>query len=425
MVGNGNMTNFNKTFKNGLRVFLQQNEKEVVAISILFFVGSQNEQKHQQGYSHFIEHLNFKSSEKFSTEEIMDKLTLYGADYNAYTSRSVTRYTFKCLKENFEKCFEIYADMLVHAKFETGEVDKERGVVVEEMKKCADDPVQVLYERVLKNYYGEHPFAHDELGTEDIIMNVSREELLEYKAKYYRPENCIISVAGNIDFDNLCEIIDKYFSSNFDYESKHYLVNFDRFDIALDKKYDIVERNDNQANVCVHIKSVQSCDPEKAVADIYTSILGNSQNSRLFKLIREELGLVYTIYAFNDAGANTGNIFIIFGTRPKNVKKAVKEIKKVIVNMAENGITEAELERALNWKKSCIAYSSETNADVAEINATYAHLYGKTFSLEERVKLYDAVTIDAVNSFAKRIASEEIFNVVAVGKNVEIEDIKF
>lgn len=419
------MTKFNKTFKNGLRVYLDQNEKDVVAISILFFVGSQNEQKQEQGYSHFIEHLNFKSSQKFSTEEIMDKLTLYGADYNAYTTKSVTRYTFKCLKENFEKCFEIYADMLVDAKFDETEIDKERGVVVEEMQKCADDPVQVLYERVLKNYYGEHPFAHDELGTEEIITNVSREQLLEYKHRFYKPENCLISVAGNIDFDVLCEIVEKYFASHFDYEAEHYNVNFDRYNIELIKKYDIVERQDNQSNVCVHIKSVQSGDPNKCVADIYTSILGNSQNSRLFKLIREELGLVYTIYAFHDAGPNTGDIFILFGTRPKNVKKAIKEIKKVIVDMAENGVTDAELERALNWKKSCIAYSSETNADVAEINGTYAHLYGKMLSLDERAKQYDEITTEKVNEFAKRIANEEVFNVVAVGKNLKIEDIKF
>lgn len=424
MVGNGNMTKFNKTFKNGLRVFLDQNEKDVVAISILFFVGSQNEEKHEQGYSHFIEHLNFKSSSKFSTEDIMDKLTLYGADYNAYTAKTVTRYTFKCLKENFEKCFEIYADMLVSAKFDNEEIDKERGVVVEEMQKCADDPVQVLYERVLKNYYGEHPFAHDELGTEEIITNVSREELLEYKHRFYKPENCIVSVAGNIDFDELCTIVDRYFASHFDYEAKHYTVNFDRYEVALEKQYDTIERSDNQANVCVHIKSVQSGDPDKCVADIYTSILGNSQNSRLFKLIREELGLVYTIYAFNDAGPNTGEIFILFGTRPKNVKKAVKEIRKVIVDMAENGITDAELERAVNWKKSCIAYSSETNADLAEINCTYAHLYNVTMSLEDRAKLYDNITTEKVNAFAKRIASETIFNVVAVGKNIKIEDIK-
>ncbi len=418
------MKNFSKTYKNGLRLHLEQNDKDVVGISILFFVGSQNETKQQEGYSHFIEHLMFKSSEKNTTEEIMDKLTLYGADYNAYTSRTTTRYTFKCLKENFEPCFEIYADMLIFPKFNDDEINKERNVVVEEMKKCADDPVQVLYERVMKNYFGEHPIAHDELGNEQIIMNVSRQQLLDYKNKFYRPENCIISVAGNIDFDKLDSIVEKYFASKFEYEHESYHVDFSPIEVEIKNKYDIVSRDDNQANVCIHIKSEQSKSPLKYVSDIYASILGNSQNSRLFKLIREELGLVYSIYAFNDPGANSGEIFIIFGTRPQNIKKAIIEIKNVILNLATNGVTEDELLRAKNFKKSCVAYSSETNSDIAEINATCLHLYEKTLSPAKRVQNFDNVTLEAVNAFAKQIANETTFNVVAVGKNLKIEHLK-
>ena len=414
---------FNKKYKNGLRLHLEQNSKDVVAVSILFNVGSQNETKEQEGYSHFIEHLMFKSSEKNTTEQIMDKLTLYGADYNAYTSKTTTRYVFKCLKENFEKCFEIYADMLTAPKFDDDEINKERNVVVEEMKKCADDPVQVLYERVMKNYFGEHPFAHDELGTEEIIMNVSRQQLLDYKNKYYRSENCIISVAGNIQFDVLDQIIEKYFASKFNYEANSYNVNFNPYFAEIQKKYDVVQRDDNQANVCVHIKSVQTGTPLKYVADIYTSILGNSQNSRLFKLIREELGLVYTIYAFNDAGANSGEIFIMFGTRPKNINKAILKIKQVIKDLAQNGATEDELVRAVNFKKSCVVFNSETNSDTADINATYLHLFGKTFSTDERVQNFQNVTLKQVNEFAKQIASEQNYNIVAVGKNLKLEDI--
>lgn len=420
----GYMKYFNKTYKNGLRLFLSQNDKDVVGISILFNVGSQNETKQQEGYSHFIEHLMFKSSEKNTTEEIMDKLTLYGADYNAYTSRTTTRYTFKCLKENFENCFEIYADMLVSPKFSDEEIDKERTVVVEEMKKCADEPVQVLYERVMNNYFDGLSFAHDELGNEEIIMNVSRQELLDYKNKFYKPENCVISVAGNLDFDALDKIVEKYFASKFDYDAKSYSVDFSDFDIKIKEKYDIVERNDNQANVCIHIKSNKCGDENKYAADVFTSILGNSQNSRLFKLIREELGLVYSIYAFNDAGARSGEICIIFGTRPANIKKAILEIKKVIVNLAKNGVTTDELLRAKNFKKSCVAYSSETNSDIADINATYLHLYGKILTPQERVAKFDEVSIESVNAFAKQIANEDCFNIVAVGKNLNIEHLK-
>lgn len=413
-----------KTYKSGLRLCHEKNDKNVVAVNILFNVGSCNESEDEQGYSHFIEHLMFKSSEKYSTLEIMDKLSYYGADFNAYTSRTVTRYIFKCLKENFEPCFEIYSNMLIHPKFEESEMDKERGVVIEEMKKCDDDPVEVLYRTVMQNYYTGNSYAHDELGTEEIISNVSREQLLKYKNEHYRADNCVISVAGNIEFDEIDSIVEKYFVSEFEIEGKPYKVNADEIVPNISKKYDVVERDDNQVNVCVHIKSLTALDEKKYISDIYTSILGNSQNSRLYKIIREELGLVYTVYAFSDMVASTGGIFIILGTRPKNVKKAIFEIKRIITELAESGVTEEELERVKNLKKSLIEFGSETNSDIAESNGSMLHLFERCKTIEERKQKIDSVTKEDVNAFAKVIASEDVFNIVAVGKGVDLNDLK-
>ena len=415
---------FNKTYKNGLRLILEKNESSVIATNILFNVGSQNETKEQEGYSHFIEHLMFKSSKNYTTEEIMDKIAFYGADFNAYTSRTVTRYVFKCLKENFEPCFEIYSDMLINPMYNKEEVDKEREVVIEEMKKCADEPVQVLYAKVMDNYFEGSSYAHDELGTEQIISNVTIDQIKEYKENFYKPENCIISIAGNIDFDVLEKIVDKYFASLFNYEAKSYSINFKEYFPKITKKYDIVERDDNQANVCVHIKSVNLSNNLKYVADLYTSILGNSQNSRLYKTIREKLGLVYTIYAFNDMGAEAGEIFIIFGTRPKNVKLAISEIKKIINVLATDGITEEELTRTKNCKKSNIAFNSESNSEVAELNGTFIHYYNKHITTNERIQKYDDVTVKQINEFAKSVANEKNYNIVAVGKNIKLDDLK-
>lgn len=413
-----------KTYKNGLRLCLEKNEKNVIAINILFNVGSQNETLEQQGYSHFIEHLLFKSSEKYSTIEIMDKLGFYGADFNAYTSRTVTRYVFKCLKENFEPCFEIYSDMIINPKFDAEEIDKERNVVIEEMKKCDDDPVEVLYKTVMNNYYNGHQYAHDELGTEEIISSVTREQLLKYKNKYYTANNCVVSVAGNIEFDELDQIIEKYFVSKFTTSSKPYKVNIEEIVPNISNKYDVVYRDDNQANVCIHIKSVSAISEDKYISDLYTSVLGNSQNSRLYKVIREELGLVYSVYAFADTIPTTGGIFIMLGTRPKNVKRAIAEIKKIILDLAENGATKEELERVKNWKKSLLEYNSETNSDIAEVNGSMIHLFEKSESINERKQKIENVTIEQINEFAKRISKEEIFNVVAVGKNLNIDDLK-
>lgn len=418
------MAIFTKTYNNGLRLCLDKTDKNVIGVNILFFVGSRNEQKNEEGYSHFIEHLMFKSSENFSTEEIADKLTFYGADFNASTSRRVTRYNFKCLAENFEPCFEIYSDMILRPKYMTEEMDKERNVVIEEMKRCADDPVEVLYAKVMENYFDGDTFAHDELGTEDIISNVSREELLEYKNRFYKPENCVVSISGKIELETVEKAIERYFVFGSETERTPNLVKFETKTPTIKNKYDIVDRDDNQANVCVHIKSTNADGDKKYIAELYTSILGNSQNSRLYKTIREELGLVYSIYAFSDSRDNSGEIFIIFGTRPKNIELAMTEIKKIILDLAESGVSDAELERAKNLKKSSVEYLSETSSDRAEINATMMHYYNQIISVDEKKCKFDAVTKEDILKFAKQIANEENFNVVAVGKKLNIDHIK-
>ena len=414
---------YTKTYKNGLRLIHEKNNKNVVSLNIMFNVGSQNETKSEEGYSHFIEHMIFKGTKNINSFEIMDKLTFLGADYNAFTSKIATKFVFKCLAENFEKCFEIYADILVNAQFDSTELDRERQVVIEEMKRCDDEPTEVMYKRAMDNYFAGLPYAHDELGDEKIIESVTREQLLEYKNRFYKPENCVISVVGNIEFEELDKIVEKYFASKFDYESVPNKFDFEPYKINISKRYDIVERDDNQANVCVVIKSVSSNDEQKFACDLYTSILGSSQNSRLFKVIREKLGLVYTIFAYNEMSGKAGELLIVFGTRPKNVKKAMVEIKKTILDFAEHGATEEELTRAKNWKKSCLAFGTETNGDLAEINGTIFNVFNKVFDSKDRLKKTESVTLEQVNEFAKRIANENVLNVVAVGKGVKIEDI--
>lgn len=415
---------YTKTYENGLRLILEKNNKNVIASNILFNVGSNFEKLEEEGFSHFIEHLVFKSSKKFSTEEIMDKLTFLGADFNAYTSKNLTRFIFKCLKENFEKCFEIYSDMLINSKFLEEEIDRERGVVVEEIKKYEDDPVEVMLQKVAKEYFDGTTFAHDVLGNEEIILSATRESLLNFKRKYYTAENAIISVAGNIEFDLLDKIVTKYFASEFRYKAEPILTDFSEVKPKIKSKYSISFRDDSQVNVCLHIKSVTYKSKLKYVADLYSTLLGGSSNSRLYKKVREELGLVYTIYSYNEIEAKNGEIYIVFGTRSKNVKRAIAEVKSIINNLAEHGVTEAELDAAKNLKKSYMEFASETNADTAEINGSLIHFKGKHTKLAQRQSMYDKVTALDIQNFASRIANEKLFNVVAVGNNIDINDLK-
>lgn len=418
------MKYFQKTYDNGLRLILEKNDRPVTAACIMFFVGSQNETKSEEGYAHFIEHMAFKSSEKFSTEEAMDKLTMLGADYNAFTSKTVTRYVFKCLAENFEETFELYSDLVLRSKFDKNELDKERDVIIEEMKKYQDDPVELMYEKAVENFYEGTTYAHDALGNEKVVGNATREKLLAFKNRFYNAHNCIISVTGNIDFDKLDKIVTRYFANTISGDGKPYEVDFSLLKPNIKNNYKIITRNDEQANVCISVKSVSYASDKKYIADIYASILGNSQNSRLFKRIREDLGLVYTIYAINEIGARVGEIDIVFGTRPKNVKKALFEIRAIIEKLASDGVSDDEVQRAINLKKSCTLYALESSSEIADINASMVHYHGKPLSQAERMKNYDKVTAKDINEFARQIANESSFAVVAVGNGLKSDDLE-
>lgn len=411
------MNSLIKTYENGLRLVLSKNNKNVIGVNILFNVGSQNETDKELGFSHFIEHLVFKGTKKRTAEQLSDELTMLGADFNACTSRTTTRFTFKCLAENFEKCFEIYSDMLANAEFREDDINKERNVVIEEMKRVHDDPVEVLYERVMENYFSGLSYAHDELGTEEIIKNVTRDELLFYKQRFYIPKNCIISVAGNISLENLEQVVEKYFVFGDSEKSTPYQISFEKFKININKKYDVVKRNDNQANVCIHIKGITRESDVRQIAEIYTCILANSQNSRLYKKIREELGLVYSIYGFMHMGSQTGELFIFFGTRPENVELAMTEIRNEISKLADSGVTELELEMAKNLRKSNLEFMTETNSDIAELIGTELNFFGEIEPFDKKLKKLDKVSKEQVQEFAKVIFNESQFNVVAVGKN--------
>ena len=418
------MKYFQKTYDNGLRLILEKNDRPITAVNIMFFVGSQNEEKDEEGYAHFIEHMTFKSSENYSTDESMDKFAMLGADYNAYTSKTVTRFVFKCINENFEELFKVYSDLILRSKFNQDELDKERQVIVEEMKRSQDDPIEIMYEDAVNNFYYGNKYAHDALGTEENILSATKEKLLNFKNKFYRANNCVISVIGNISLEKLDEIVSRYFADYFNEKSEPYKVDFSQIEPNIKENYKIITRDDKQANVCIMLKAPNYASEQKYIADIYASILGNTQNSKLFKRIREELGLVYNIYASCEVGARIGEIVIAFGTRPSNVKKALAEIRKIINELAEEGITENELEYAKTWKKSITLYSEESSSRIADLNASMVHYHGKPLSAKERMEGYDKIKVQDVFDFAKQVANEKQFAVVAIGKGIKKNDLK-
>ena len=209
-------------YKNRSKIIVEMNENVGYATFLINVkIGGKDENEKQFGLAHFLEHLFFKSTNDMTTYEIAEYLESLGAVINADTSERETNYHFMSLKENFEKCVEIYSKMFFEGKFDNDEIDKERKVILEEMKRFYDNIQQQTYMKAYKGLTEGTPYSHDVIGTEDIITNVRRNDILEFKKKY-TPDKITFSIAGNIDFEEAKGIVEKYFGKllNQECESK-------------------------------------------------------------------------------------------------------------------------------------------------------------------------------------------------------------
>ncbi len=413
-----------KTLKNGMQLVVDENNSPITSFGLLVKVGSFNEAKDEEGVSHFIEHLMFKSTKNNSVEEIATKTAFLGTEANAYTSNTHTLYHFKSLTENFEKSLEIYADMLQNGIFNPREVNSEREVVLEEMSRAMDNPISVLFDKTNEALYSGTCYAHPVLGNEEVIKNISIEKIKDYIAKHYTPDNMVVSVSGGITMEQAEELIVKYFPNYF--KQEHSVKQIDRtpLDIAVRDKYVVSFKDDNQVNIMVSIKGKNMFDKDHYIQTLYATILGGDMSSRLFLTLREKMGLAYSVSAFADAEINFGTVRMYIGTSKDKVSKALIGMRKIMLDMAKNGATELELQKAKNQIKAELMFGNETGENIMMSNATKLSTKGEILSNVELLDKIDSITVDDINRFAKEIFIQNEFVVCAVGKDIKKEDLQ-
>lgn len=413
-----------KTLKNGMQLVVDENNSPITSFGLLVKVGSFNENKDEEGVSHFIEHLMFKSTKNNSVEEIATKTAFLGTEANAYTSNTHTLYHFKSLTENFEKSLEIYADMLQNGIFNPREVNSEREVVLEEMSRAMDNPISVLFDKTNEALYSGTCYAHPVLGNEEVIKNISIEKIKNYIAKHYTPNNMVVSVSGGITMEQAEELIIKYFPNYF--KEEHGVKQIDRtpVDIVVGDKYIVSFKDDNQVNIMVSIKGKNMFDKDHYIQTLYATILGGDMSSRLFLTLREKMGLAYSVSAFADAEINFGTVRMYIGTSKDKVSKALIGMRKIMLDMAKNGATELELQKAKNQIKAELMFGNETGENIMMSNATKLSTKGEILSNIELLDKIDSITVEDINRFAKEIFIQNEFVVCAVGKDIKKEDLR-
>jgi len=413
-----------------------------VSIVVYFGVGSRFENEKNTGVSHFIEHLMFKGTERRKdTMEISKELDSMGAIFNAYTGKDITAYWIKVSKNYLDKALDVLSDMVQNSKFEEEEIEREKGVIIQELKMYEDRPdmyVDDLLEELIFSEKDE--LGRSIIGTEDILKKITKEEIIDYREKFYFPENRLITVSGNINEEDIKNKIEKYFTKEYftlKEENKEIIKdNLLKINKLKDKdtkkkyldskiKVKILNKKIEQANVMLGIVIKEDFYIKKEELNLLSVILGGNMSSRLFINIREKNGLCYYIRSIFDKYQDIGILKIHSGLDKNRLFEALKLIKIELLKIKDN-IEEEELQKAKNYIIGMLDISLEDTANISEF-------YGKQFLFKGNIKtnieekeIYRNIKLEDLKNLAKKIIDFSNLNVAIIGdyKTSQEEEIK-
>ncbi len=401
-----------KTFDNGLRLVVKKIDGLMsVSIGVIVKTGSINETESENGISHFIEHNLFKGTEKRSAFEISDHIDRIGGQINAFTSKELTCYYTKSTSDHTEEALEILSDIFFNSVFDEKEMEKEKGVIVEEINMSEDTPEDICLDLLAESYYGKEGLGRTILGSAKNVKSFSRKDVLSYMDKYYTADNVVISIAGNIDEKTAEDLVYKYFAQNFKRLKS-------APQVKTNKTYNnnlIKTKKIEQAHIgfCFNAPSIK--DERVDALSLSNLILGGGMSSRLFQKVREELGLCYTVYSYVSQYKDSGVIEIYGGVNTDSRDLAVKEIINVVNEFGKNGITENEFLRGKEQMKSAFIMGQESTASQMLLYGKYLLVMEKQFDFKERIEKIQKLSFDQVNDLIKELYRTDFMAVATVG----------
>lgn len=409
------MAEFEKlTLPNGLRVILAPlvSFKSVTAI-VICGAGSRYEKKETNGISHFLEHMFFKGTKTRPTaSDISHELDSIGADYNAYTGKESTAYHIKAASHHLPMMLDMLSDMLWESKLAPAEIEKERGVIIEEINLYEDTPmrrVAEVYEQVL---WGDQPLGWDIGGQKQVIRSLSREDFTSYIAQRYDPSNLVLSIAGHYGRREVLALLKKHFSK------KH--VSFALpFSSVVEKQKKpalrVVYKKTDQAHLVVGFRALPAVHPDRYIVAVLATILGGGMSSRLFNNVREKRGLAYYVNAGVSGYHDTGTLAAAAGVDLRRIEEALKVILNEFVKIAKTRILAKELKKAKEYIKGGMALSWEDSRTIAFAYGADELLEGRIRTQEEVLGRIDEVTADDVLRLAQFMVSNNKLNLAVIG----------
>ena len=338
-----NMTYNTHTLPNGIRIIHAPNQSAVAYCGFAIDAGTRDESENEQGMAHFVEHLIFKGTQKRHAWHIINRMENVGGDLNAYTNKEETVVYSAFLAEHFPRAVELLADIVFHSTFPQAEIDKEVEVIIDEIQSYEDSPCELIFDDFEELIFPNHPLGRNILGKPDLLHQFKTEDALRFTHRYYRPENVIFFVQGNVDFKRVIRLVEK---ATADLNASASTFERKRPDIYVPKTLTL-HRDTHQAHVMIGSRGYDAHNEKRTALYLLNNILGGpGMNSRLNVALRERSGLVYNVEANLTSYTDTGVFCIYFGTEHDHVERCIRLVKKELKRLCDKPLTSTQLNAA-------------------------------------------------------------------------------
>ncbi|GGJ04699.1 putative zinc protease YmxG [Alicyclobacillus cellulosilyticus] len=399
---------------NGIRVVGEEIPSvRSVSLGIWIGTGSRFETAENNGISHFVEHMVFKGTKRFTARELAQVFDGIGGQVNAFTSKEYTCYYAKVLDEHFELALETLADMLLNSLFAPEEMEKEKKVIIEEIRMYEDTPDELVMDVLAEHVYAPHPLAYTILGLEENLRRFTQRDVRGYLAKRYRPENIVIAIAGNVPEEQAVAAVARCFDGVAD-DGEAADDGPGTRAPGFIRTCAVRQKDTEQVHLCLAAPGLAAGDDRLYPLILLNNALGNTQSSRLFQEIREERGLAYSVFSFHSAYRDCGMFGVYAATSPETVADVLALIQEICAEVACKGLTEAELQKCKEQVKGSMMLSLESTSSRMSRLAKNELLLGREVTLDETLAAINRVTVADVQAVARDIIGQP-FALACVG----------
>ncbi len=388
-----------------------------VSIGVWIGTGSRYETLENNGISHFLEHMFFKGTRRYSARELASVFDGIGGQVNAFTSKEYTCYYAKVLDEHFSLALDTLADMLFHSEFAPEEMEKEKKVVIEEIRMGEDEPDELVMDVLTENVYVGHPLGYTILGLEDNLRRFTQGDIYRYIGDRYSSHNIVVAIAGNISQAAAVAEVERLFAEA-DNRVKKDMHNVIAPVFQVQSSFR--KKDTEQVHLVLATQGIPAGDPDLYPLILINNALGSSPSSRLFQEIREERGLAYSVFSFHSAYRDCGMFGVYAGTSPEQGGDVAALIRQTCADIAVHGLTEEELQKGKDQVKGSMMLSLESSSSRMSRLGKNELLLNREVTLDESLEKINQVTPEDITRVARKVLSQP-FATAAVGPVQEEE----